>query len=127
MTAIASPAISQRLLDHLTARREELRGLLQAAADARANEQQSDGGVLDFKDYAARETRAAVDDAALSHAAQELVQVGAALRRLHEGGYGYCQDCGDPIEEGRLLALPATPFCAACQSIHERPGPARRA
>lgn len=123
---MATAALSQRLLDHLTTRREELRALLQAAADARASEQQSDG-VLDFKDYAARETRAAVDDASLSHAAAELVQVSAALRRLHDGGYGYCQDCGDAIEEGRLLALPATPYCTTCQAIHERPGPARRA
>lgn len=126
MTALATAALSQRLLDHLTVRREELRVLLQAAADARASEQQSDG-VFDFKDYAARETRAAVDDAALSHAAAELAQVSAALRRLHEGGYGYCQDCGEAIEQGRLLALPATPYCTACQAIHERPGPARRA
>ena len=80
----------------------------------------------DFKDVAADETRAAIDDVALSHAATELTQVSAALRRIDEGGYGQCLECGEAIDERRLLALPATPFCTACQADHERPGRPRR-
>ncbi len=50
----------------------------------------------------------------------------AALRRVDEGSYGLCLDCGEPIDERRLAALPATPFCTACQAIHERPAMPRR-
>jgi DnaK suppressor protein len=77
--------------------------------------------VQDFKDVAAEESRAVVDEVTHAHARQELVQVAAALRRIAEGNYGLCQDCGESIDARRLCALPATPYCTACQSIHERP------
>ncbi|MDB5859724.1 MAG: transcriptional regulator, TraR/DksA family [Ramlibacter sp.] len=118
------PGPLARQRTRLTLRQQELRALLHDAAEARANEHSTD--VQDFKDVAADETRAAIDDVALSHAATELAQVSAALRRLDEGGYGLCQDCGEPIDQRRLLALPATPFCTACQADHERPTRARR-
>jgi RNA polymerase-binding transcription factor DksA len=46
--------------------------------------------------------------------------VAAALRRLRDGTYGFCVDCGQPIEEGRLLALPAAALCTGCATVHER-------
>lgn len=117
--ATASPDLSLRLLTQMNRRQEELRALLRAAADARENEQPAD--IVDFKDVAAEESRVAVDDLALAHAAIELSQVATALRRMEEGSYGLCQDCGEAIDQRRLLALPATPYCTACQTIHERP------
>ncbi len=44
----------------------------------------------------------------------ELRQIDAALARLEEGSYGYCQICGDAISEERLDLIPATPFCKKC-------------
>jgi len=44
----------------------------------------------------------------------ELRQIDVALARLREGSYGFCQICGDDIEETRLDQLPATPFCQRC-------------
>ncbi|MEQ3677058.1 TraR/DksA family transcriptional regulator [Pseudophaeobacter sp.] len=44
----------------------------------------------------------------------ELRRIDAALARLVEGTYGYCQICGDQIAEKRLDLLPATPFCSGC-------------
>jgi DnaK suppressor protein len=114
----------QGLRIQLTLRQQELRALLHDAAEARVNGHSTD--VQDFKDFAADESRAVIDDVALSHAAAELAQVSGALRRLADGAYGLCQECGDPIDERRLLALPATPFCTACQADHERPGRNRR-
>lgn len=111
--------IAGRLLQ----RQEELRALLQQSA---AVDHDSPPEVMDFKDVAAEETRAVVDEVALAHAAEELNQVVAAQRRLEDGTYGFCQDCGEPIDERRLQALPATPFCTDCQAAHERPGTPRR-
>ncbi|MEL0436156.1 TraR/DksA family transcriptional regulator [Phycobacter sp. K97] len=44
----------------------------------------------------------------------EVRQIDAALARLEEGSYGFCQICGDAISEERLDLLPATPFCKKC-------------
>ncbi len=37
--------------------------------------------------------------------------VNAALKRLDEGEYGYCVNCGEAVEAERLALDPATPFC----------------
>ena len=38
----------------------------------------------------------------------------AALQRLEEEEFGYCVDCGDAIEEARLLASPVILKCMSC-------------
>ena len=38
----------------------------------------------------------------------------AALRRLAEDEFGYCMECGEEIEEARLLANPAVLKCVSC-------------
>jgi len=76
--------------------------------------------VTDFKDAAGEESQALVDDAQAAGAALELAQIGAARRRLRDHTYGLCLECGDAIDLRRLLALPSTPLCAACQARIER-------
>lgn len=49
-----------------------------------------------------------------------LGQVRAALRRLDDGTYGYCQRCGKPIGARRLEALPYALYDIQCQEIVER-------
>lgn len=39
----------------------------------------------------------------------------AALRRLDEGSFGVCCQCGEAMAAERLDADPAAPFCARCQ------------
>ncbi len=39
----------------------------------------------------------------------------AALRRIEEGIYGVCAECGKPIDEERLVALPQAVYCLGCQ------------
>jgi DnaK suppressor protein len=111
-----SASLHQQLGATLAQRQAELRTLLAAASPGDNTPE-----VQDFKDVAAEESRAVVDEVTHAHARQELVQVAAALRRIAEGNYGLCQDCGENIDARRLCALPATPYCTACQSIHERP------
>ncbi len=43
-----------------------------------------------------------------------------ALQRLSDGEYGLCQDCGEPISEGRLKIRPYAVFCVKCKSRHEK-------
>lgn len=110
--------MAARFRDDLLARAKQLGEILHHEADAAQAESTHEVG--DFKDAAAEESIASVDFAQAAHAAQELAQVQAALRRIADGTYGECLDCGDPIDLRRLVALPATPYCAPCQSVHER-------
>ncbi len=50
---------------------------------------------------------------------QEIAQIDAALQRLDAGRYGYCRDCGEVIEPGRLQALPYALDCPDCAARRE--------
>ena len=43
-----------------------------------------------------------------------------ALKRLVDGEYGRCQECGEPISEGRLKIRPYAIFCVKCKTKHEQ-------
>ena len=62
-----------------------------------------------------------MDEARSAQAARDLSLVIAARLRLSGGDYGFCQECGEPMEEARLLAYPQAPYCVTCQSSHEDP------
>ncbi len=47
-------------------------------------------------------------------AQEEIRAIMAALQRIADGEYGFCQKCGVPISEARLDLLPFTPFCKDC-------------
>jgi DnaK suppressor protein len=50
----------------------------------------------------------------------ELRAIRSALRRIDQGDYGYCIDCGEPISEKRLDYDPAAARCIACAERAER-------
>ena len=43
-----------------------------------------------------------------------LEQVQAAIQRIEAGTYGVCQECGKPIDEARLKAIPYAGHCINC-------------
>ncbi|WP_067620811.1 TraR/DksA C4-type zinc finger protein [Alicyclobacillus acidiphilus] len=48
-----------------------------------------------------------------------LEEIEAALRRMDEGTYGQCVDCGETIPMDRLQAMPTTKYCIDCQKAEE--------
>ncbi len=46
--------------------------------------------------------------------AAELAQINRALTQLDQGTYGSCSNCGQPIGERRLQALPYSDRCITC-------------
>jgi DnaK suppressor protein len=118
LTEQYSAAMAPRFGQLLAAREEELRTLLEGTGSA-PQTSTVEREVTDFKDLAGDETRVAVEEAKSTHLLQELTQLAAARRRLQDHSYGRCIDCGDPIDLRRLVALPATPYCAACQNVQE--------
>jgi len=51
---------------------------------------------------------------ALSHSYKDITRIDFALKRIEEGQYGLCCNCGCGIESGRLRVIPETPFCTEC-------------
>ena len=71
-------------------------------------------------DEAAADTAARMDIAAVARVADELATLEGALKRMSEGEYGVCTECGEPIARERLFANPAATRCAECQQFAER-------
>ena len=53
----------------------------------------------------------------LNRESQQLREVRAALRRITEGSFGVCEECGEDIHSKRLAAIPWTAFCIECQEM----------
>ena len=43
-----------------------------------------------------------------------------ALERVERGEYGECVNCGEPLAEKRLDAVPWARYCLKCQDLQER-------
>lgn len=106
----------------LEAESEQLRESIREellAADAHRYEEVADR-VRDPGDAAVTELLADLEYAEIDRHIRALQANEAALRRLDEGTYGICADCGEPIALERLRAYPSALRCLDCQSDHER-------
>ena len=61
-----------------------------------------------------------LDEGLEENAEHILVEIEAALERIEEGTYGLCADCGRPIGEERLRALPYATLCIDHKRARER-------
>ena len=75
---------------------------------------------LDPADAGANLSETDRTEAVLHSAQRQRGKVQEALRRMIEGTYGRCVDCGKPVPEGRLEARPDASRCVACQGRHDR-------
>ncbi len=48
-----------------------------------------------------------------------IAKIEEALRRLEDGSYGVCEECGEMIGTARLKARPVTTLCIECKSAQE--------
>lgn len=97
----------------LEMRREELRSLSSGAKDARKPVEldQQSVGRLSRQDALQQQAMANAQEA---RRANELRKIEAALKRIDEGEYGWCAECGETIAPRRLdVDLTAT-LCAPC-------------
>ena len=103
------PKEIDKMRARLEARLETLRGRLSEIGET-LREPEDD----DFEEQAAD-----LDDdvvlESLSHAGRtEVYLIEAALKRMEEGTYGKCIDCGKAIAKRRLEALPEAERCLSC-------------
>lgn len=50
----------------------------------------------------------------LEEAQGQLGRIAAALRKIDEGTYGRCEECGEPIDPRRLESVPDASLCIDC-------------
>lgn len=51
---------------------------------------------------------------------KELYTIDEALKRIEEGTYGSCSQCGKSIPKTRLKAMPAADLCIECKKLNEK-------
>lgn len=71
-------------------------------------------GSPDFEEHAIEAENEEVLERLDESERREIAEIRAALRRVDEGSYGTCEQCGDAIPERRLEVLPYTSFCVDC-------------
>ncbi len=76
-------------------------------------------GVLDAAETSEADIQDDIEFALIQMKAETLTKIEEALRRLEEGTFGYCFECGDEISERRLRALPFALRCKDCEEARE--------
>jgi DnaK suppressor protein len=74
----------------------------------------------DVTDRASSETDWSIELRTRDRQRKLIAKIDAALRRIDEGEYGYCEVTGDPISLGRLEARPIATMTVESQERHER-------
>src|SRR6202011_808330 len=74
----------------------------------------------DIADRASSETDRAIELRARDRQRKLISKIDAALHRIEDGTYGYCEETGDPIALKRLEARPIATWSIEAQERHER-------
>lgn len=74
----------------------------------------------DLADRATSETDRAIELRARDRQRKLIAKIDAALERIEDGSYGYCEETGDPISLKRLDARPIATLSLEAQERHER-------
>ncbi|WP_127144727.1 RNA polymerase-binding protein DksA [Pelagibacterium montanilacus] len=74
----------------------------------------------DMADRASSESDRALELRTRDRQRKLISKINAALKRLEDGTYGYCEETGDPIGLARLDARPIATLSLEAQEMHER-------
>ena len=74
----------------------------------------------DIVDRASSETDRAIELRARDRQRKLIAKIDAALARIEDGSYGYCEDTGEPIALKRLDARPIATLSIEAQERHEK-------
>ena len=74
----------------------------------------------DIADRASSETDRAIELRACDRQRKLIAKIDAAIARIDEGSYGFCEETGEPISLKRLEARPIATLSLEAQERHER-------
>jgi len=103
--------------DKLLAWREDI---LREAQETLQHLQDENQNHPDLADRASSETERAIELRARDRQRKLIAKIDAALQRIEDGTYGFCEETGEPIALRRLEARPIATLSIEAQERHER-------
>ena len=94
--------------------------ILREARETLAHLQSENENHPDLADRASSETDRSIELRARDRQRKLIAKIDAALARIEEGTYGYCEETGEPISLRRLEARPIATLSIDAQERHER-------
>ncbi|GHA53238.1 RNA polymerase-binding transcription factor DksA [Amylibacter ulvae] len=94
--------------------------LLSDSKDTIEGMQEGTRNIPDVADRASEETDRALELRTRDRQRKLVAKIDAALRRIEDGSYGYCEATGEPISLKRLDARPIATLSLEAQERHER-------
>ncbi|MCO5135234.1 MAG: TraR/DksA C4-type zinc finger protein [Phyllobacteriaceae bacterium] len=103
----------EKARQRLAAKRDELEELSRISQGARATVEldQQSVGRLSRMDAMQQQAMAEAQE---RNRKRDLIRIEQAERRIREGEYGYCSECGEEIADGRLAIDPMAEKCVNC-------------
>ena len=116
----AEPFMNERQRNYFRKRLLDWKNeILQSSRTTLENLQESEQHP-DITDRASSETDRALELRARDRQRKLIAKIDAALERIDEGTYGYCEETGEPISLKRLDARPIATLSLEAQERHER-------
>ena len=94
--------------------------ILRESRETLAQLQKDNENQPDIADRASSETDRAIELRARDRQRKLIAKIDAALERIEQGTYGYCEETGEPISLKRLDARPIATLSIEAQERHER-------
>lgn len=115
---ILTPDTVASLKEQLLHKRQRIVDLY--AADVRAGQEATQEGTDDIVDRANNSYSRELMFSLSSAEREQMLEVDAALRRIDDGTYGFCQHSGKPIALARLEAVPWARYSIEYQELAEK-------
>ncbi len=113
MNEMQTEYFRRKLLNWKAELQDDTKGTLEGLQDSSRN-------IPDIADRASEETDRALELRTRDRQRKLVSKIDAALRRIDEGEYGYCDETGEPISLKRLDARPIATLSLEAQERHER-------
>jgi DnaK suppressor protein len=94
--------------------------ILRESRETLDNLQEESQNHPDMADRASSESDRALELRTRDRQRKLISKIDAALKRIDDGTYGYCEETGDPITIARLDARPIATLSLEAQEMHER-------
>jgi DnaK suppressor protein len=94
--------------------------ILRESRETLQNLQDENNALPDLADRASSETDRALELRTRDRQRKLIAKIDAALARIEQGTYGYCEETGEPISLRRLDARPIATLSIEAQERHER-------
>lgn len=94
--------------------------ILRESRETLENLQEESTNHPDMADRASSESDRALELRTRDRQRKLIAKIDAALKRIEDGSYGYCEETGEPIGIARLDARPIATLSLEAQEMHER-------